>query len=284
MACWGRWYSDVDHTSQVEAPAGTFSKVDLAEEQACAIETDGRITCFGYFAGPGSSASRPIEGTFIDVATMHDEVGGCGVRSDGTIACWGDDTWGQASPPAGTFTDIAAGRMTVCAINSGAELQCWGRGLYGAAEPPDGHYTVIAIGGDTGCAINADGGQLSCWGADLGLPPAVPAAAVAIGDNIAGMIGTNGVVHTWGETRLWHVWGGWDVAEQREGFGAFRITGTVPNSLETGVAVDIELGTTAIEPRPEFRIASGVLPPGLSLGADGRLMVRLRPPAPTGPS
>ena len=27
----------------------------------------------------------------------------CGIRTDGTVACWGDDYFGQASPPAGTF-------------------------------------------------------------------------------------------------------------------------------------------------------------------------------------
>jgi hypothetical protein len=271
MDCWGRWYSDVDHTSGVEAPGGTFTKVDLAEEQACAIGTDGQIACFGHYARPNDAAARPVEGTFIDVATIHDDIGGCAIRTDGRIACWGDDTWGQASPPPGAFTDIAAGRMTVCAIDAGGELQCWGRGLYGAAEAPDGRYTSLAIGGDTGCAIRAEDGLLACWGADLGRPPDVAAAAVAIGDNIAGMIGTNGVLHTWGETRLWHVWGGWDEAERRDGFGAFRITGSVPATLETGVPVDISLGTTEIDPVPRFRVVSGALPPGITLAADGRL-------------
>ncbi len=272
MECWGRWYSDVDHQSQVIAPTGTFSKVDLAEEQGCAIGTDGRVTCFGRFdeavAGRGVS---PISGTFTDVAAIHDDFGGCGIRSDGSIACWGDDTWGQASPPPGDFTDIAAGRMTLCAIHAAGELECWGRGLYGAADPPEGRYTALAIGGDTGCAISAEDESLSCWGADLGEPPDVPTASLAIGDNIAGLIGTNGVLHTWGETRLWPIWGGWDVAEERLGFGAFRILGQPPASVELGAAVDVAFDTTAIVPAPEFRVASGELPPGLGLSRDGHI-------------
>ena len=272
MECWGRWYSDVDHASGVLAPAGTYLKVDLAEEQACAIGTDGRITCFGSFEGaPSDPGMMPVEGTFVDVAAIHDDFGGCGVRSDGSIACWGDDTWGQASPPAGTFTDIAAGRMTVCAIHTGGEIECWGRGLYGAAEAPPGRYTALAIGGDTGCAIGAEDGALACWGADLGRPPSSPAAALAIGDNIAGMIGTNGVLHTWGEARLWPVWGGWDTADRRDGFGAFRILGGPPSEVSLGQVVDFTFVTTAIEPSPEFRVETGRLPPGLTLDADGRL-------------
>lgn len=272
MECWGRWYSDVDHQSQVVAPAGTYSKVDLAEDQACAIATEGHVTCFGRFEETSTLPGvRTIDGTFTDVAAIHDDFGGCGIRSDGSIACWGDDTWGQATPPAGTFTDIAAGRMTLCAIHSSGELECWGRGLYGAAEAPEGRYTALAIGGDTGCAISAHDGELTCWGADLGEPPDVPAAAVAIGDNIAAMIGTNGVLHTWGEANLWHIWGGWDVADQRHGFGAYRILGSAPTSIELGRPVDIALSTTAIAPRPEFRVVSGELPPGLVLSHDGRI-------------
>lgn len=272
MHCWGRWYSDVAHDGGLTAPSGTFSKVDLAEEQACAIRTDGTVTCFG---GSDSSSAvggaSPIDGTFIDVAAVHDDYGGCGIRTDGTIACWGDDTWGQADPPQGTFTDIAAGRMTLCAIDAGGELACWGRGLYGAAEPPAGRYSALAIGGDTGCAIGTGDDRLACWGADLGEPPDIPAAAVAIGDNIAGMIGTNGVVHTWGEARLWPIWGGWDVVRPRDGFGVFRIIGEVPASLESGVPVDIVLGTTTIEPAPAFRVVAGELPRGLELTVDGHI-------------
>ena len=272
MECWGRWYSDIDHRNQVIAPEGTYTKVDLAEEQACAIGTDGQVTCFGRFSEMLALPSvMPIEGTFSDVAAIHDDYGGCGIRTDGGVACWGDDTWGQASPPDGTFTDIAAGRMTVCAIRTSGTIDCWGRGLYGAADPPAGRYTALAIGGDTGCAIGADDGSLACWGADLGEPPEVPAAALAIGDNIAGLIGTTGVVHTWGETRLWPVWGGWDEPDQRHDFGAFRILGSVPDLLTQGQPVEITFGTTAIEPRPEFRVAAGVLPPGLHLSSEGRL-------------
>ncbi len=284
MECWGRWYSDIDHRSQVIAPAGTYSKVDLAEEQACAIGTDGQVTCFGSFSETGTpSGIMPVEGTFTDVAAIHDDFGGCAIRTDGSVACWGDDTWGQANPPAGTFTDIAAGRMTVCAIRTGGQIECWGRGLYGASDPPDGRFTALAIGGDTGCAIRADDGSLACWGADLGQPPDVPTAALAIGDNIAALIGTNGVVHTWGETRLWPIWGGWDGPDQRYDYGAFRIVGAAPTTLEQGVPVRIPLGITAIEPRPEFRVASGALPPGLDLSSDGLITGTPSEPGDYGP-
>jgi hypothetical protein len=45
----------------------------------------------------------------------------------------------------------------------------------------------------------------------------------------------------------------------------------VPQTIELGRPVDIALRTTAIAPRPEFRVLSGQLPPGLVLGRDGRI-------------
>ncbi|MBI4479218.1 MAG: hypothetical protein HY651_04260 [Acidobacteria bacterium] len=50
----------------------------------------------------------------------------CAVRSDGTLACCGDNFYGQATPPAGTFTQISAGNVHTCAVESDGTLACWG--------------------------------------------------------------------------------------------------------------------------------------------------------------
>src|SRR5687767_569281 len=42
----------------------------------------------------------------------------CGVRGDGTIACWGSDTWGRATPLPGTFTEVSAGDVHACAVRT----------------------------------------------------------------------------------------------------------------------------------------------------------------------
>ena len=42
----------------------------------------------------------------------------CGVRSDGSVACWGSDRFGQATPPAGSFDSVSAGWQHTCGVRS----------------------------------------------------------------------------------------------------------------------------------------------------------------------
>ncbi len=46
------------------------------------------------------------------------------VRSDGTLACWGDDTYGQRTPPAGAFTQVAGGAYSTCGWSTGQPWRC----------------------------------------------------------------------------------------------------------------------------------------------------------------
>ena len=62
----------------------------------------------------------------------------CGLQTDGTIACWGDDSEGQSSPPLGTFTQVSAfflkascrptlRRGFVTRLNRSSEANTWCR-------------------------------------------------------------------------------------------------------------------------------------------------------------
>ncbi|HCP61715.1 MAG TPA: hypothetical protein DIU14_04485, partial [Actinobacteria bacterium] len=46
--------------------------------------------------------ATPPSGSFSSVSAGRYHT--CGVKTDGTVACWGDDTSGQATPPSGSFT------------------------------------------------------------------------------------------------------------------------------------------------------------------------------------
>src|SRR5207247_6122954 len=76
-------------------------------------------------ATPGAIAGS------IDAGQQHS----CGVQTDGTLLCWGDDSSGQASPPGGTYTAAAAGDAHSCAIKTNGRPARWGDASAGQANP-----------------------------------------------------------------------------------------------------------------------------------------------------
>ena len=87
----------------------------------------------------------------------------CGVRGDGSIACWGSDTWGRSSPPAGTFTEVSAGDVHTCAVRTSGALACWGYNGDGRASAPSGTFTRVSASRAHTCAIRSTG-TVICWG------------------------------------------------------------------------------------------------------------------------
>jgi hypothetical protein len=58
------------------------------------------------------SAAPPVAQAATPVSISAGRVHTCGVAGDGTVGCWGDNTNGQATPPAGSFTQVSAGVTT----------------------------------------------------------------------------------------------------------------------------------------------------------------------------
>ena len=50
----------------------------------------------------------------------------CGIREDATVACWGPETFGEASPPEGEFVSVDAGDVFSCGVRTDGEVACWG--------------------------------------------------------------------------------------------------------------------------------------------------------------
>ena len=87
----------------------------------------------------------------------------CGLRSDGTVACWGENGWGQSDAPDGQFMAITAGWTYSCGLRSDATITCWGNNTYGQADTPDGQYNAITAGGSHSCGLRTDT-TITCWG------------------------------------------------------------------------------------------------------------------------
>ena len=71
--------------------------------------------------------------TQVSVGWAHS----CGLTSTGAIECWGDNRYGQASPPSGGFTQVSAGEVHSCGLTSAGVIKCWGADWFGQAGCAD---------------------------------------------------------------------------------------------------------------------------------------------------
>jgi len=93
---------------------------------------------------------------------------GCGLRTDGTLYCWGSDSSGRVGlRPTGTFARVAVGSDHNCALSTAGTVSCWGfngnsRTTVPATVGPNAKD--IAASASASCAITS-AGALVCWGA-----------------------------------------------------------------------------------------------------------------------
>ena len=107
---------------QATPPAGTFTQVSAGDCHTCGRE-DGRHP--GLLGGErrraGDAPRRHLHPGRARAA-YHT----CGLKTDGTLACWGENSYGQATPPAGTFSQVSAGDDHTCGVRTDGTLACWG--------------------------------------------------------------------------------------------------------------------------------------------------------------
>lgn len=87
------------------------------------------------------------------------------IRADGSLAGWGYNNHGQAIPPAGEdFAAVAAGGFHSLALRSDGSIAAWGENYYGQATAPEGNdYAAISGGLYHSLAMRTDGSLLA-WG------------------------------------------------------------------------------------------------------------------------
>lgn len=110
----------------------------------------------------------------VRVVGEIDAAAGCGLRTDGTVQCWGGNDWnddyvGMSDPPSGTFTAMGAGALHSCGVRTDGTIECWGDNTYGQTDAPAGTFVAVDSGSlitsqhAITCALRADG-TVACWG------------------------------------------------------------------------------------------------------------------------
>jgi len=93
---------------------------------------------------------------------VHQAGGVC--STEGSIECFGDNSFGQSTPPTGKFAKVSAGRDTSCALRLDGAVVCWGNPESGVvtAAPHAYGFQKLSVGGFHACAIK--NGKVFCWG------------------------------------------------------------------------------------------------------------------------
>lgn len=186
-------------------------QVATGTQHSCALIVTGSVKCWGAASrgqiGRGTTSDSwtaidvvlapggPVLGDITQIAAGSNHT--CGLRNDGTVACWGANGSGRlgdgtttdrpspvdvlvapAGPSLSGVTAIAAGSDHTCALMADTTVRCWGAG--GSGQLGDGlgaastspvtvsglsHVTHLAVGTQFSCAIRADT-TVACWGAN----------------------------------------------------------------------------------------------------------------------
>src|SRR5690606_27549831 len=91
--------------------------------------------------------------------------GGCTLRADGSVRCWGTNVYGEIADQTGPYVQLSGRSTHFCALSPTGAAECWGDNTYGQAEHRPGPYVQIAVGSQHSCALRVDG-TVDCWGRD----------------------------------------------------------------------------------------------------------------------
>lgn len=144
-----------------------------------------------------NQAPAYVQGPFTQISSGFDFT--CGLRADGSASCWGSNEYGQApSYLAGPYTSLSAGTTHACGVTSSGSLDCWGM-MNGS--PPAGTYLQVAAGGYHTCALRTDA-TVTCWGDDghgQATPPSGSFAQISAHYTTSCGVRTDGTIECWGQ-------------------------------------------------------------------------------------
>jgi hypothetical protein len=148
------------------------------------------------FAASPAQANEPAIDGIIGAGSQHT----CALKPDGSVDCWGSNTYGQAEDQPGPYTQLSVGYFHNCALTPSGASDCWGADNFGADEDQPGPYIQISAGLTHTCAITPSG-AVDCWGynsyGQVEDRPG-PYLQVSAGNGYTCVLTTSGAVECWG--------------------------------------------------------------------------------------
>ncbi|MDE0498532.1 MAG: leucine-rich repeat domain-containing protein [Acidimicrobiaceae bacterium] len=178
VQCWG------EQAIRDSTPRWAFKSLSLSSPPTgrfvCGVrQFDEAVQCWGDLPDaitspvavpPGTGA---LPGRFEQVAAGDRHV--CGLRPNGGVVCWGDNSDGQTEVPFDRFgaepddraASIVAGAAHTCAVTASSDLVCWGDDGEGQLPPATLPWAVaeVAAGAVHTCVVNVNS-NVACWGDD----------------------------------------------------------------------------------------------------------------------
>jgi alpha-tubulin suppressor-like RCC1 family protein len=186
-----------------------YAQVAIGQGHVCAIDEGGALFCWGRntdaalgigLEPPQTRAPMRVGAASTWVRIAGSQHSSCGIRSDGSLWCWGRNNFFELAQPEleGVYAeptqvgddlnwlDVSTGWFHTCALRTSGELKCWGRAIEGqlgqgggldpvAAPVPvasSSTWARVAAGHFHTCGVTTMG-ELMCWGAadsgELGL-------------------------------------------------------------------------------------------------------------------
>jgi alpha-tubulin suppressor-like RCC1 family protein len=189
-----------------------WTRVAGGQGHTCAIQAPGTMWCWGRNTRSETGTDPSVEqtrapkqtGTFTDWTDLDlGQDASCGIRADGSLWCWGDNSFGQlgAAPqsnpvtaPAQVGTDtgyvqISIDTFSACGRKTDGTALCWGRnaeGQLGVGDTRD-RYAPAMVGAPGTWASVSVGRFHSCFGRADG-------SAYCAGENSMGQLGVGDTV------------------------------------------------------------------------------------------
>ena len=158
---------------------------------------------------PAEEALTPSVGEIVAAGEWHS----CGVRTNGTVTCWGSNEhfgyhdsqprWtadGKLDAPSGRFLSVTAGITFSCGVRVDRTIACWGSISNGKLNAPSGQFLSMTAGSGHSCSVRVDQ-SVVCWGSNYDGQSNAPSGqflSVAAGGGHSCGVRVDGTVTCWG--------------------------------------------------------------------------------------